>query len=69
MKQIKAPFVFDWDDGVALQAMQGNRSLSLRKGRSHIFPPVGMEPGVHCRVMTGMANQNLCLLRDDLTPL
>ena len=69
MKQIKAPFVFDWEDGVALQAMQGYRALSLGKGRSHVFPRNGMEPGVHCRVMTGMANQNSCLLRDDLTPL
>ena len=69
MKQIKAPFVFDWEDGVALQAMQGYRALSLGKGRSHVFPRNGTEPGVHCRVMTGMANQNSCLLRDDLTPL
>ena len=69
MKQIKAPFVFDWEDGVALQAMQRNRALSLGKGRAHVFPRVGMEPGVHCQVMTGIANQNSCLLRDDLTPL
>ena len=69
MKQIKAPFVFDWEDGVALQAMQRNRALSLGKGRAHVFPRVGTEPGVHCQVMTGIANQNSCLLRDDLTPL
>ena len=69
MKQIKAPFVFDCEDGVALQAMQGNRALFLGKGRSHVFPRVGTEPGVHCRVMTGMENQNSCLLRDDQTPL
>ena len=69
LKQIKAPFVFDWEDGVPLQAMQGNRALSLRKGRSHVFPRVGTEPGVHCRVTTGIANQNSYFLRDDLTPL
>ena len=38
MKQIKAPFVFDWEDGVAVHAMQGNRALCLGKGRSHVFP-------------------------------
>ena len=69
MKQIKAPFVFDWEDGVALQAMQGTRALSFVTGRSHVFTRNGAEPGVHCRVMKGMDNQNSCLLRDDQTPL
>ena len=32
MKQIKAPYVFDWEHGVALQAMQGNRASSLSVG-------------------------------------
>ena len=28
-KQIKAPYLFDWDQGIALHAMQGNRASSL----------------------------------------
>ena len=29
VKQIKGPYVFDWDHGIALHAMHGNRALSL----------------------------------------
>ena len=32
MKQSKAPYVFDSEHGVALQAMQGNRDSSLGVG-------------------------------------
>ena len=28
IKQIEAPYVFDWEHGIALQAMQGNRASS-----------------------------------------
>ena len=29
IKQIKAPYLFDWEQGIALEAMQGNRASSL----------------------------------------
>ena len=29
IKQIKAPYLFDWEQGIALHAMQGNRASSL----------------------------------------
>ena len=29
IKQIKAPYVFDWENGIAVHAMQGNRASSL----------------------------------------
>ena len=29
VKQIKAPYLFDWEQGIALHAMQGNRASSL----------------------------------------
>ena len=32
VKQIKAPYRFDWEQGIALHAMQGNRASSLSKG-------------------------------------
>ena len=31
VKQIKAPYLFDWEQGIALHAMQGNRALSFSK--------------------------------------
>ena len=32
VKQIKAPYLFDWEKGIALHAMQGNRASSLSEG-------------------------------------
>ena len=32
MKQIKAPYMFDWEHGIAMPAMQGNRASSHREG-------------------------------------
>ena len=32
MKQIKAPYVFDWEYGIAVHAMQGNQTSSLTEG-------------------------------------
>ena len=32
IKQIKAPYVFDWEHEIALQAMQGNWASSLSEG-------------------------------------
>ena len=35
IKKIEAPYVFDWEYGIALHAMQGNRALFPSKGMSH----------------------------------
>ena len=32
VKQIKDPYLFDWEQGIALHAMQGNRASSLSEG-------------------------------------
>ena len=32
VKQIKAPYEFDWEHGIALHAVQGNWDSSLREG-------------------------------------
>ena len=32
IKEINASYLFDWDQGIALQAMQGNRASSLSEG-------------------------------------
>ena len=40
IKQIKAPYVFDWANAIALHAMQGNRTSSRSDGKSHGFSSV-----------------------------
>ena len=37
VKQIKAPYLFDWEQGIALHAMQGNRVSSLIEGEFSWF--------------------------------
>ena len=37
MKQIKTPYVFDWEHGIALHPMQGNRASSLHNGEVSWF--------------------------------
>ena len=38
--KIEAPYVFDWEYGIALHAMQGNRTLFPSKGMSHTISRV-----------------------------
>ena len=38
--QIGAPYVFDWENAIALHAMQGNRASSQARGKSHGFSRV-----------------------------
>ena len=33
IKQIKAPYVFDWENAIALDTTQGNRASSRREGK------------------------------------
>ena len=40
VKQIEDPFVFDWENAIALHAMQGNRASSRGEGKSHGFSRV-----------------------------
>ena len=45
-KQIKAPYVFDWENAIALHAMQGNRASSPGDGEvSWVFSGCGRHPG------------------------
>ena len=42
IKQTKAPYMFDWEQGIALHAMQGNRASSLSEQQvSWIFSSCG----------------------------
>ena len=40
VKKIKAPYVFDWEYGIALNAMQGNRASFPARGMSHTISRV-----------------------------
>ena len=40
IKQIEAPYVFDWENAIALHEMQGNRASSRGEGKSHGFSRV-----------------------------
>ena len=37
VKQIKALYLFDWEQGFAVNAMQGNRASSLSEGEVSCF--------------------------------
>ena len=37
VKQIKAPYLFDWEQGIALHAMQGSQASSLSEGEVSWF--------------------------------
>ena len=37
IKEVKAPFMFDVELGIALQAIEGNRASSLGDGKSNGF--------------------------------
>ena len=40
IKEVKAPFVFDGEHGIALHAMQGNQASSQARGNPHGFSRV-----------------------------
>ena len=61
IKEIKAPYVFNGENGIALHAMQGNQASSRFEGEvSWFFSFVAAGTCVHSRVMAGMAIQNSC---------
>ena len=69
VKQIKAPYLFDWEQRIALHAMQGNRASSFSEGKSDGFSRVAAEAGVCSRVTAGEVIKNFCLFSDVRTPI
>ena len=62
IKQIEAHYVFDWENAIALDTMQGNRASSRREGKvSLVFKWLRQEPGVYSRVTAGMSIRNSSL--------
>ena len=67
MKQIKAPYMFDWEYGIwNCSARNAGKSglISRRGGSLMVFLELQWEPGLYSRVMVGMALQNSCLFSD-----
>ena len=50
IKKIEAPYVFDWEYGIALHAMRGNRASFPSEGYVIRFLELQQEPGVYSRV-------------------
>ena len=46
IKQIQAPYMFDWENAIAVVTMQGNRTSSGREGKvSWVFSSCGRNLG------------------------
>ena len=58
IKLIEAPYVFDWENAIALDTMQGNRASSRREWKVMGFLELWQEPGLYSRVRAGMSIRN-----------
>ena len=69
VKQNKAQYVFEWEQGIAPQAMQGIGPHLAARGKSQGFSRVSLGTWVYSRVTAGMNRQNSCLFSDVRTPV
>ena len=69
VKQIKAPYLFDWEQRFALHTMQGFSSHLSASGKSGDFSRVAAEAGVCSRDTAGVDIKNFCLFSDVRTPI
>ena len=62
IKQIEAPYVFEWEKAIALDTMQTESGLILQGGESLMgFLDLRPEPGLYSRVTGGMFIRNSSL--------
>ena len=69
VKQIKAPYLFDWEQGIALHAVQGNQASSLASGKSDGFSRVAAGSWGMFSSYGGEVIKNFCLFSDVRTPI
>ena len=64
-KQIEAPYVFDWENAIALDTMQGNWASSRREGNvSWVFSSCGRNLGYILELQRGCPFETLvCSLK------
>ena len=65
IKQIEAPYVFDWENVIALDTLQGNRASSRREGKvSWVFSSCGRNLGYILELQRGCPFESLvCSLK------
>ena len=65
IKQIEAPYVFDCENAIALDTMQGNRASSPREGKvSWVFSSCGRNLGYILELPRGCPFETLvCLVK------
>ena len=65
IKQIEAPYMFDWENAIALDTMQGNRASSRREGKvSWVFSSCGRNLGYILELQQGCPFETLvCSLK------
>ena len=70
IKQLQVPYVFDWQNAIPLDTMQGNRSSSRGEGIGLMgFLALRQKPGVYSRVTAGMYIRNWSLFSEASTPI
>ena len=68
IKKIEAPYMFDWEYGIALHAMQRIEPHFPASRMAHRISRVAQKPGVYSRVTAGMAIRNSTLFIEVRTP-
>ena len=65
IKQIEAPYMFDWENAIALNTLQGNRASSRREGNvSGVFSSCGRNLGYILELQRGCPFETLvCSLK------
>ena len=69
VKQIKAPYLFDFEQGITLHAMQGIGPHLSSSGTLMVFLELQREAGVCSRVTAGVDIKNFCFFSDVRTPV
>ena len=69
IKQIEAPYMFDWENAIALHAMKGHWSSSGSGGSLMGFLYLWQKPRLYSRVTTGRSIPNLSLFSEVRTPV
>ena len=69
VKQIKAPYLFDWEQGLLCTQCSGIGPHLSASGNSDGFSRVAAEAGVCSRVTAGVDIKNFCLFSDIMTPI
>ena len=69
IKQIKAPYLFDWEQGIALHTMLGNRPHLSASSKSHGFSRVAAGTWGMLSSYGGVTIKNFCLFIDVRTPV